>query len=546
MRWLIVSFLALACADGRDRTASTAYVRPPVGEADAALNVPETAPEALTTPRTITWKQDVVVGRRWWHRATVGNVGRETLRVDAMGIDGDGFAIRVGDVWFADDPMLVDDPDGDGVPGIVEGSFFQPKIYFIPERAGPHEAVFWLRTNDPRSARFEVALQALALDRPPCAPAAPDPLDFADVPLQVERTRQAVITNCNEGPLHILAIEPSEGPFSVAEALLEQLPIRIPAPEDVFDQPSAGLPVQFAPVGLGEIRGALFVQTDDPDSPQRSIELSGVGVPNRCPVARVEPGAVRAALGDRVELDAGGSTDPEGQALTWAWSLPRRPDGSGAVLWRPPGHPLGRPPPNGFSRTAVLVPDVVGRYRAQLDVEDEAGNLTSACGEVARSIVDVELPRDGLVVELTWDMERPSEVGTDLDVHLLMPGGEFFSRATDTWAANPQPPYEAAEGLGPRLAVTTDGGGPEILRFPAPEGGASYVLAVHYFRQHDLESEFDHGASTATVRIYAHGELAWTSPARRMEAVNGFWVVGNIEWPGPRVELVDQYRQRRP
>lgn len=544
-RCLIAALVLHACGDVRDRADANLYERPPLGQPDArAPHIPETAPEVLVTPASVEWLEDVAVGRQWWHRITVANVGRETLILRGMGIDGPGFAVRIDGTWLSDQPDLIDDPDQDGVPGLVQGGFFEAKIYFGPMTGGRHEAILWMRTNDPRGPRHEVPLSALGLDRPPCAPLLPDPLDFGEVALEVERRREATVTNCNEGPLHILSVE-AEGPFRVAPEVAATLPLRIRAPDDTFDQPTRTLGLHYAPAELGPGRGALLVMTDDPDVPMRSIALSGTGVANLCPTAHIEPQAVTLAPGQAFVFSGERSSDPEGQSLTRVWAL-ERPAGSSAALRRRAGALLEWQAPGPRSLTAVLAPDVLGRYVVQLDVQDEADNLTSNCGRPARVPVQVEPPREGLSVELTWEMERPGQnlAGSDLDLHLLGEGAEWFSRQSDVWAANPSPGFGLEEDGRPRMGVTSNGGGPETIHFGRPEPGATYRLAVHYFRQRT--GDFDHGASTATVRIYARGQVVWTSPARRMDAINGFWIPAEISWPGPDVRVVDQYLQVRP
>ena len=545
--WILAGVVLCACDDVRVRHDAGLYERPPLGQPDARpIEIPETAPEVLITPGSIDWLQDVVVGRQWWHRITVANIGRETLLLRGLGIDGPGFAIRIDGIWLEDQPGLVDDPDQDGVPGLVQGGFFEAKIYFKPEAGGEHDATLWMRTNDPRGPRHEVPISALALDTAPCAPMGPDPLDFGEVALEIDRRRDAVVTNCSEGPLHILSVE-ADGPFDVRAEVTNALPIRIRAPADIFDQPSRALAVHFEPDELGPARGALHVLTDDPDIPMRSIALGGTGVPNQCPTAIIEPARVTLAPGQVFTFSGERSSDPEGQSLTRVWAL-ETPAGSGAALRRRANALLQFEAPGPRSLRTSFAPDLLGRYVVQLDVQDEAGNLTSVCRSPARVPVQVEPPSQGLSVELTWDMERPGQnfTGTDLDLHLLREGAEWFSRDSDVWAANPNPSFDLEEEAQPRMGVTTNGGGPETIYFGEPEVGVTYRLAVHYFRQHTPGTDFDHGASTATVRIYARGRVVWTSQPRRMEGVNGFWIPAEFTWPGPDVRVVDRYFPVRP
>jgi hypothetical protein len=92
--------------------------------------------------------------------------------------------------------------------------------------------------------------------------------------------------------------------------------------------------------------------------------------PNMPPTARVDD--ARARVGELVELSAEGSADPDGDALSFAWTLRRAPDDSVAAL-------------DVDGIVARFVPDRVGLYALDLIVSD--GELSSA---PATAIVQVE------------------------------------------------------------------------------------------------------------------------------------------------------------
>ncbi len=90
---------------------------------------------------------------------------------------------------------------------------------------------------------------------------------------------------------------------------------------------------------------------------------------NTAPVANAGPDQRVASVGSLVILDGGGSSDANGNALTYAWSFAQKPVGSGATL----------------SSAAVSNPtftvDKAGKYVLSLEVND--GGLGSAADSVA-------------------------------------------------------------------------------------------------------------------------------------------------------------------
>ncbi|MBI5518338.1 MAG: hypothetical protein HY909_31495 [Deltaproteobacteria bacterium] len=84
---------------------------------------------------------------------------------------------------------------------------------------------------------------------------------------------------------------------------------------------------------------------------------AGIVRVNRAPVAVSGDGAVVAA-GAVVPLDGAGSLDPDGDPLTYAWTLTERPEGSAAAV------------SGATERAAMLRTDVAGRYRVRLTVHD--------------------------------------------------------------------------------------------------------------------------------------------------------------------------------
>ncbi len=115
----------------------------------------------------------------------------------------------------------------------------------------------------------------------------------------------------------------------------------------------------FVPDVVGSYAATLVVRDGALDSAPSTVTIT-VRNANLPPVAQAGP-AQTVAVGARVRLDGRGSTDPNGDPLSYQWSLTTRPAGSTAAL---------------VARTAPeleLVADVIGIYVVSLVVSDGLG-----------------------------------------------------------------------------------------------------------------------------------------------------------------------------
>lgn len=95
--------------------------------------------------------------------------------------------------------------------------------------------------------------------------------------------------------------------------------------------------------------------------------------PNQPPVAIINPSATSVSTGTMITLDGRNSYDPDGQALSYSWSLAQKPQDSLAELT------------NATSSVAHLTPDVEGTYIVQLIVNDGALDSDPATVEISVS-----------------------------------------------------------------------------------------------------------------------------------------------------------------
>ncbi len=129
----------------------------------------------------------------------------------------------------------------------------------------------------------------------------------------------------------------------------------------------------------------------------------------------------------------------------------------------------------------------------------------------------------GIRVQLHWDTDQ-----TDVDLHLVEPGGAYGSAETDCYFANcPGGTLdwgEAGAVGNPILDVDdVDGYGPENI-YVTPTNAGDYAVTVHYYSDHG------NGPSNAWVEMFFDGNRIGAFGPRAI--TNGSrWTVGTINWP---------------
>jgi RHS repeat-associated protein len=147
-----------------------------------------------------------------------------------------------------------------------------------------------------------------------------------------------------------------------------------------------------------------------------AIDIVLVATENSAPVADAGPDQ-EAVIGDTVILDGSGSSDADGDPLTYQWAIISRPENSLATLVNPE------------TINPSFVPDEVGSYVAQLIVNDATVN-----SDPDTSLVEVTVPPDADDDGLTNEEEEalgtdPNNPDTDGDG--LLDGDEVNTHGTD-------------------------------------------------------------------------------------------------------------------
>ncbi|NVJ62482.1 MAG: tandem-95 repeat protein, partial [Gammaproteobacteria bacterium] len=121
----------------------------------------------------------------------------------------------------------------------------------------------------------------------------------------------------------------------------------------------------------GTFVAQLIVNDGEYDSAADTVNIQVDTPPNLAPVANAGPDQ-QVELGNTVALNGSGSFDPEGQPLTYRWSLQSKPAGSAVGLL------------NANQVAPTFTPDVEGNYVVQLIVSD--GELNSPTDTVTVNV----------------------------------------------------------------------------------------------------------------------------------------------------------------
>jgi hypothetical protein len=236
-----------------------------------------------------------------------------------------------------------------------------------------------------------------------------------------------------------------------------------------------------------------------------------------CLAAACAPAEAAVRPGMTVTLVAGDActSDPEGEVLSYAWSISSKPVESRAS-----------PSPDLRAETVVEL-DAVGRYEVALTVRDSL--QLAATSKVVLNAV----PRDDIAVQLAWQ----DATGADLDLHLLADEGpetpshaRLFCRQ-DCFFFNPAPNWflQAEVGDDPRLLRDDQGtaGQLESTSLVAAPAGSRYRVVVH---------EYNRGSGPAqvtpkvTVRLEGR-EFGPFSPVVPLSGTDDAWVAAEIVFP---------------
>ena len=453
-------------------------------------NINRLYPDIIVAPGEVDFG-DVVVLYDADYVIQVSNAGRSDLTVTNIYVDGDTAGV------YTIEPTSITELPQDESIGL--GINFRPDTYL------PYNYDLVLESNDPDTPEYRVPIRGEGVDGPiPDISASPASLDFGEVAVDFTTSAIIQLKNVGDGDLIIDSVTQSgSGNFELAYEL-----------DGTTISPGNTYPVQvnYTPTQDAGDNARLIIASNDPDENPFEIVLLGNGGGDfEYPVAVIDcPTTVAPPV--RLTLDGRDSYDPGGSALTYAWTLDQQPATASSAR------------EDATRDVAHLFVDVAGTWRVSLAVtnEDDIKGAPDECEFEA-------IPDDLIQVELTWDTGD-----SDMDLHFIQDGADFFEAPGDCCYCNPNPAWGVSgDADDPDLSLDNRVGyGPEVTTLYQPYDG-NYYVKVHYFE------DKGGGASVATVKVYLNGTLQY-SGSQAITEQNQIWDVGYIRWSGKTGNFIEQ------
>ena len=332
-----------------------------------------------------------------------------------------------------------------------------------------------------------------------------------------EKVSPLEIHNGGSSALRIAAISITIGASSKATEPGFFVKTSIPSDKDIL--PGAFETAQIGcrndksfPLGLvGEAEILNNDATDYAKNQRLKVELVCGPERTNIPIAKLTCTPQEVPILTWPTLDGSASVDVDGvttTGLSYFWTFASVPGGgSGGGASIVDINDKTKPVANIWSDASKATFQAVlkGTYSVRLMVKNK-DNLTSNWADC-----DIEaIPNDELIVKMIWDNKD-----SDMDLHLVPPGGAYGDPKTDCYFYNCSPQYTGPRPdwgvIGetkddPALDVdNTTGRGPETIYVNQPANGI-YKVIVHAY-------DTSRGPSTAIVKVYTHAVQAATASA---------------------------------
>ncbi len=447
---------------------------------------------------------------------TISNVGDGDLHVTAAELSP-----------FSSQDFSLSQDDLDSLPWTIGPGEQRPlHVHYAPSDDQADEGAVFVHSDDPDQPQAGALLRARRKAMPSRLECLPEELDFGSVGVGAVAERQVNCRNVGGQPFQILSATIVEGEaagFGISQA--NQFPIQLERGG------AASITVTFSPGGPGPVEGVVRIESDALASSSADISLSGAGVEEAQPCITLSPAS----------LNFGGVHRGDSAVRTFqvisCGVVPLTVTGieRGQFFGAPltdefqitsaPAFPMVLQPGERFEVEITYTPGVAGIDAGFFEILNDSPTPRARL-EVNAVGLQPPLEDVALHVRLSWSSD-----GCDVDLHLVAPGGQFFSCDTDCHFRSREPDW-GVEGDwhdDPFLDVDNiEGFGPENINLESPQPGV-YRVIVHYWRDN-----YEDGPSTetdATIEIFNHGNPIgqWT---QHLVTDDWTWEVADIEFPG--------------
>jgi hypothetical protein len=192
--------------------------------------------------------------------------------------------------------------------------------------------------------------------------------------------------------------------------------------------------------------------------------------------------------------------------------------------------PLALAPGQKSTQNVTYAPGLAGVDQGYFELWNTDPAKPKAKLDVYAEGIPPPLEELGLHIVLDWNTDC-----TDVDLHLLRPGGTLFDCVSDCYFANMSPDWGVQGDYidDPFLDYDdVDGFGPENLNVSAPVPG-KYEVIIHYYA--DSHEGCGGWPSDATVKIYSFGQLLVSFGPQNLQSTGVTWDVATIDWPSQAV-----------
>jgi len=359
-------------------------------------------------------------------------------------------------------------------------------------------------------------------------------------PLTEDPTRQVTIYNLGTTDLKITGLDWLPG--SSADFDIVLLP---PLPKTIAPQKSTLVTVRFQNIAGGQ--ATLRISSDDPAHPTTDVvfdsylksgssapEPCGQIVPSKLDFGQVQRGNTKTLS---ATLTNCGTTSPLTVSSVTRSTFFFLTLSEEFQITNLPQLPTTLQPGQSIPIDVAYTPQLAGLDTGYFSFHTDDPNEPALKLDV--SAVGTAPPPEelGLRVKISWNSDD-----TDVDSHLLMPGGAIFDCHSDCYFGNPAPDWGVTGDWldDPFLDVDdVDGYGPENINISEPMAG-TYTFIVHYFA--DSHEGFPQSSAT-TVELYSYNQLLATFGPTTLQSTNDTWDVFTVDWPSKTVTTLGSIYQ---